>query len=409
MVKKTISFTLIILLLLLIYQFLVTLVKSNHYVTYTIDKEDEVFNVDEKYVKEDGKEYYIIKVYNEDKKFVWKLDNNFNKQKNIVNDLEIFEQNDYYCVGLSFVGNKRYSYPECIKNGLLMSYSSIKDKIDFGKYIDKIVDKNKERYSSESEKRSEESLIVNKDYLDNKEALIVYSYKTMSLQYSSFARSFSFTNYDNYKNILGTLTGKYYIVPRLTSLPTISTLLNYDVVDGIKKEISLPVPISKQSYVNGVYDNKLYIFDRSDKRQIEINPSNDEITIVGTTEQDGIVIRDGKKESISVYDLDKEDVLFTDDKSLYSNIDYDFIYVDNGYAVYVKDGSFYKVYNDFIDVPIYLFTEPTAHNIKVKNENIYYIKDDTIYKYNVYGSFPLAIRNEFIYNSDNIYDVYIYD
>ena len=409
MIKKTISFTLIILLMLLIYQFLVNLVKTDHYITYTIDNEEVLFNVDEKYVKEDDKDYYLIKVSNEDKNFVWKLDNIFNKQKNIVTGVEIFEQDDYYCIGLKFTGKKYYAYPECIKDNTLMAYSSIKDSVDFGNFIEKIKDKNKEKYFTISDKRVEENLSVNKDYLDDKEALLIYSYKLMTLHYMNYARNFAFSNSDFYKNQYGTLVGKYYIVPRLTSLPTISTILKYDVIDGIKKEITLPIAISKQSYVNGVYDNKLYIFDKSDKRQFEIDPYTDEIVMVGSVDEDGIIIRDGKKESISVYDLEKEEVVFTNDLSLYSNIDYDSIYVDGDYAVFVKDNSFYKVYNDFVDSPIYLFTEQEAHNIKVTNGNVYYVKGDSIYKNNVYGNFVIATRNEFLYNYDNIFDIYVYN
>ena len=115
MIKKTISFTLIILLMLLVYQFVVNLAKSSHYVTYKIDK-GELFNIDEKYNKEKGKDYYLIKVTNNDKNFVWKVENKFNKQKNIVSDIEIFEQDDYYCLGLVFVGDKYYSYSSGVKS-----------------------------------------------------------------------------------------------------------------------------------------------------------------------------------------------------------------------------------------------------------------------------------------------------
>ncbi len=409
MVKKTISFTLIILLLLLVYQFVVNLAKSSHYITYTITKEDKLFNVDEKYIKEDGKDYYLIKVSDKDNNFIWRLDNTFNKQKNIIEDVKIIEQDGYYCLGLSFVGKKYYAYPECIKDNSLMSYSSVKDKVNLKSFVSKITDKNKEKYSTDSSKRTEELLIVNKDYLDEKEALLIYSYKLMSLHYLNYARNFSFSNSDNYKNEYGALVGKYYVIPRLTSLPTINTFMKYDIVDGIKKEITLPMTISKLSYINGVYDNKLYVFDKSDKRQFEIDPYTDEVTLIGTVDEEGITVINGKKEKISVYDLEKNKVEFSADLTPYSEIDYDQIYVDDDYAVYTKNGDFYKVYNGYENIPIYLFTEPNAHNVRVTNGNVYYVKDNSIYKHNVYGSFVLASRNEFVHNYDNIFDIYVYE
>ena len=167
--------------------------------------------------------------------------------------------------------------------------------------------------------------------------------------------------------------------------------------------------LNKQSYINGVYDNKLYIFDKSDKRQFEFDPYTDEINLVGTVDNEGIVINNGKKESISVYDLEKSEVKFTEDLSIYSKLDYDAIYVDDDYAVYSKEGTYYKVYNDYVDIPIYLFYEPDIHNVKVANGNVYYIKGDLLYKHNSFGSFVVASRNEFIYNYDNIFDVYVYN
>ena len=81
MIKKTISFTLIIVLFLLVYQFLFTMVKNNHYVTYYIENK-EVFKVDEKYISDKKQDYYLIRVNSNDKNYVFKLNNVFNKQKN---------------------------------------------------------------------------------------------------------------------------------------------------------------------------------------------------------------------------------------------------------------------------------------------------------------------------------------
>ena len=236
---------------------------------------------------------------------------------------------------------------------------------------------------------------------------MVYNYKQISLHYPTYSRSFSFSTMDNYKNEYGTLVGNYYVIFKTTSLPTIKTFVKYDVIDGIKNEISLPIEMSKQIYVNGIHDNKLYVFDKSNKRQFEINPKTDEVNIVGTTEQEGVNFVNGEKQPISVYDLDASNVVFTEGKEAYSSIDSDFMYVNGKYAVYAKNGYVYKVYKEFIDDPVFLFYEAEAKELKAKGNNIYYIKDDTIYKHNTYGSYPLAIKNELKYNYENMYDVYL--
>lgn len=406
MIKKTISFSFVIILLFFVYQFLITLVKDNHHITYSISK-DVLFNIEEKYIKEGKQDYYLIKVNSDDKNFVFKVENTFNKQKNIVEDIEVIEQNGYYCLGLDLVGQGKYSYPECLKDNITYSYSSIKKDVDLSNYVSKIVDKEFDKYSSESIKKDELGLIVNRDYIDDNEIIMVYAYKQINLFYTNYSRSFSFSGLDNYKNTYGRLVGNYYLIPKVTSLPIFDTFVKYDVVDGIKKEITLPKSITKQSYINGVDSNKLYIFDKSNKEQIEIDPVNNKTKIVGSVDNDGITFINGKKQAISVYDLEKEEVLFEEKKDDYSFDDGEYIASNDYYAIYKKDNSYYKLYKEYQDVPVLLFVEEDIKNIKVREDNVYFIKENGLYKYNQYGIFGLAYRNEFVYNSDNIYDVYL--
>ncbi len=407
MLKRTISFTLILLIVFLVYQYVITMMKSKHEITYYINSGEESFTIDEKYIKENGKDYYLIKVSNDDKRFVYKIDNNYNKQKNIVEDLEIIEQNGYYCIGLNLVGTGNYSFPECEKDGVIYSYNNLKNDLDFSDYIGKMKDNNIERYSKDSSKSIVGDLLINRDYFDKNEIIMVYGYKQMSLHYSSFSRNFAFSSLDNYKNIYGSLVGNYYVIPRLTSLPTYNKIIKYDVIDGIKKEIPLPVEVSKQSYVNGVHDNKMYIFDISNKRQLEIDPFNDEVNIIGTVNEEGITYINGEKKSISVYDLEKTEVKFEDNKDAYSEIEYDSIILGDYYSVYLKDNNYYLVYKDFPDISILLFSNLDIHNIVIKGDNIYFVKEKSIYKYNNYGNIEMISGNEFIYNYENIFDVYL--
>lgn len=406
MLKKTILFSIVIFLFLIIYQYGFNMIKRDHFVTYKIDN-GEVFDIEEKYQKTDYSDSYLIKVSKDDTTFLFEVENEFNKQKNIVEGIETIEQDGYYCIGLNLVGMDKYSFPECVKDNVIYSYSAVKNSLNFDSYVSKIVDSNKDRFSKESTKKEDISITINKDYIDKNETLIVYNYKMFYLQYANFSRTFSFSSIDNYKNEFGALVGNYYLIPVLTSLPTFNTYIKYDVIDGIKKEINLPMAVSKQSYINGVKDGKLYLFDQSNKRQFEINPKTDEVKLIGTIDEEGITYVDGEKQSISVYELEKTNVLFQDKVSDYSSIEYDNIYVSDGFAIYQKNGNFYKVYKDYLDNPVLLFHEDDAKSVIVKGKNVYYIKGDSIYKNNIFGNFVMITKNEFAYNTDNIYDVFI--
>ena len=104
--------------------------------------------------------------------------------------------------------------------------------------------------------------------------------------------------------------------------------------------------------------------------------------------------------------LNNEKVKFTENYDAYKEIDYDQIFLTSNGAVYVKDGVFYKVYNNYLKNPIYLFEAKNVQDIKVKEDNIYYINDQFLYRYNDYGNVKILKREQFKYDYTNIYDVY---
>ena len=152
--------------------------------------------------------------------------------------------------------------------------------------------------------------------------------------------------------------------------------------------------------------NEFYIFDKSNLVQYEINPGKGEIKVVGNKDKKGIVYKNGQEEEIGVYTLNNEKVTFTENYDAYKEIDYDQIFLTSNGAVYVKDGVFYKVYNNYLKNPIYLFEAKNVQDIKVKEDNIYYINDQFLYRYNDYGNVRILKREQFKYDYTNIYDVY---
>lgn len=408
MLRRAISFTLILLLLFLVYQFLINYVKSEHFVTYNLNLDHE-YVVDEDYVKSDGYEYYILKVTTEDNEvFLFDVENKFNKQEKIVSDVLEYNDENVHCLTLLFKDNKTYSEPICRKDNELYSYHAIKETVDLSNYIKKIKNFDLDKYSKDSEKTSLDEITYNKEYLQDDEVIIMYGYKSVRFIWNKYDRNFTFSQIDTYKNTLGRVVDHYYVIPRYTSSATFSTFVVYEIIDGFKKEISVPYSISKQSYVNGVYDNKLYIFDKSNLTQYEIDPSKEVVNIVGDEQKEGFAYINGKETKVSVYDMNSKDVIFSDGKDKnFKNIDYDIIDLQSYYAIYGKDNSFYKVYEKYPEYSINLFTDKNAKEIKVRRDNIYYLKDDSIYRYNKYGNVLIATSSELKYNYENAFDIYL--
>ena len=238
----------------------------------------------------------------------------------------------------------------------------------------------------------------------------MYNYKNIIKINGERTMTFDFSNKDVFKNEYGTLVGKYYVIPKMRNNIEFSHYLIVDLEKETVEEIDLArevsAKISSQMYVNGIYNSNLYIFDKSNLVQYEINPDKGEIKVVGNKDKKGIVYKNGQEEEIGVYTLNNEKVKFTENYDAYKEIDYDQIFLTSNGAVYVKDGVFYKVYNNYLKNPIYLFEAKNVQDIKVKEDNIYYINDQFLYRYNDYGNVKILKREQFKYDYTNIYDVY---
>lgn len=81
MIKKVISFTILLVIFLLGFQFLISFLKTNHNIIYDLEIEGEIYSIDETYKKISGRDYYLFNVSIGDSNFLFKSDNYFNKQK----------------------------------------------------------------------------------------------------------------------------------------------------------------------------------------------------------------------------------------------------------------------------------------------------------------------------------------
>ena len=403
--RRTISFTMILSAIFFIYQFAVNYLKSGHFISYTIET-SSIFSIDEKYTKNKNDDYYLINVNVDDKSFIFDIDNYFNKQRKIVKDVKVYNNDNLYCLSLIFI-DKYSSEPICYKDDKLLSYYYSKNNYDLNEYVSSIPSFELNKYDKDSEKKKVDNIIVYSDNLFEDEILSLYEHKKVHFMKKYYNRSFIFSNRDNYKNTLGTIVDDYYVIPRYTGEPTIKSFVKYEIIGGIKREFKANYEISKQSYVNGVYDGKLYIFDKSNMKQYQIDPKNETVTITGDEEHEAFAFINGEEKRVSVYDLNSNEVKFSKKYDEYKDIDYDDIFINNYYAIYRKGDNFYKVYLDYIDKPILLFNESGAKEVKLVEDSLYYIKGDKIFRYSKYGIQTLIVCDELKYNYENVFDIFI--
>ena len=405
MIKKIITFSLLLLFLTLLLEFGINYFKTSHHVEYDIGG----YMVEEDYIKKSGKDYYLIKASKDGKEYIFNAQNEFNKNEKIIKEIIPYDTDDISCATIIYTNNSS-STPLCYKDKILHSYISVENEPGMSEYLKQL-----NKYAEDKITSSDESYVfayneIYKNNLYKNEDIIMYNYKNIIKINGERTMTFDFSNKDVFKNEYGTLVGKYYVIPKMRNSIEFSHYLIVDLEKETVEEIDLAkevsAKISSQMYVNGIYNSNLYIFDKSNLVQYEINPDKGEIKVVGNKDKKGIVYKNGQEEEIGVYTLNNEKVKFTENYDAYKEIDYDQIFLTSNGAVYVKDGVFYKVYNNYLKNPIYLFEAKNVQDIKVKEDNIYYINDQFLYRYNDYGNVRILKREQFKYDYTNIYDVY---
>lgn len=402
--KKIFSFILVLAVLFLVFQFGITLFKSKHNVDYSIKILDKELAIHEEYYKDKKNDYYYLEVTFNKIKFVFDIDNTFNKQKKIIRDIKIYEEDDLTCISPVYIKNN--DDPEIICNigSDQYSYTSIKEKYDLDEFVESIENFNEEKYTGSETITPADRNKVYKNNMYENETILVYNYANLVKITKNKNAIIRFSEKDVYNNELGVLIDKYYILPKYENKPEYSSLLIIDITNENIKELEIEEKLSTNTYINGIVDNKLYLFDKSNLVQYEIDPIKRNYRVTGNKTVDAQYY-DGKWETRNIYDFSKRELKFVNSYPIKENYIGAFE-TDKYYYYYNRDNEFYKVYKQNSNKPIYLFSFDDMEEIKVSNDHIYFINDDTLYRYDSTGIKKILMNKEFQYNYNNIYGVY---
>ena len=400
--KKTIIFVFIFLSLLLIYEIVFNFLKAGHEIEYDIANGDKKYKVVENYYRDFEEDYYYFQVKENDSEdsFIFSINNKFNKRKSIVKKVNEYAKNDVTCMSLTFINNSK-SEGVCVKDHSLYTYFSLKDSLKI-----KELDDDLKNYTRRVEHETYDIFDVNIKYMDKDELLVFHLPKEIAIFGYDKTNHFTFASVDNYKNKYGILVNQYYIIPRINGDVEFESFLIYNLQDRTIDNIALQNPISSNLFYNGIHNNELYITDVSNLRQYRLDPAIKTIKLIANIEEDAYIYENGKEVRQNIYDVVGKNTKFTDINETYKDIKYDQIFVGSGYAYYVKNGVFYKIYEKYLDRPIYLFKANNPVNIRVKKNTIYYIEYNELKKFNDKGINVLIKNNELISNYENVYDVY---
>ncbi len=339
--------------------------------SYSIEYNIGEYSISENYNKENSYYYYTISTSNLVYDFIY--ESNCLKEKKLIKEIKEYNDEDYTCIIIK--SNYLDAYPMC-------NYKE--EYIDYHLIPDNLKSKLSEYYKSSKEV---EKTYDNYKLYNEEENLLIWSYKGFKYIHQGKLTFIKIFNKDIYEIPLATKINNYILIPDYEQEYNFNKvyLINLDTLEV--DEWSLKYSISYDSYILGTNDKSLFIIDKKNEKEYELVPHKKKMRIVATSNQQGIIYEENQISKISMKKLISKEYSFTY-KALYN--------------YKLKNNSLYLNYIDSLNM-IKISNKKVDYIVASSKENIYYLVEDTLYRYNPqYGEVKLISYSEWKFNYRNL-------
>lgn len=397
--KDLIKKIIILILVLLLLQLVLFIFKTKHDINYVIVSNDEKIKINEVYKNNN----YLFNIEYKNTKFTFSYDNKFSKSKKVIKDILVYEKDDLVCIYPILKNNKFYNII-CSKDNNIYHYNYFKDELtDFTAYLQEKGYFNSSWINNEV-KKNMGNVILYYENINKNTYIYVWKYNGFYTFNNKKQQMLDIFKNDIYVNNLGVKVGKYYVLPDYDEKYKFSKFYIINMTNNRVKTLKLDKKITNDYYNNGIFDNKLYLFDVDNLIQYRLNPKKNKIEKISTTEAfyyDGEELSKRPlydfKENKLIFSLEKIDVPFT----------YKEIFVNDNNYYYLDDDNNFIYYNKLFDNKMVLFNIKDINNIKLVNNNLYFINEDSLYSFNINEGIKKLVKySELYYNSTNRYEIY---
>lgn len=376
---------LIILLVILVNRMHYFSIKKHHYI-YKVDNH----NISEYFYKEKNHRYEFI--INKGKKtYIFTLHKNFKKDKKIIKNIKVYKNNNLTCIIPIYKKKINLNiYCNLDNQQVSIDYLLKNNKNEFSELQTKIKKYNigypKEELATKKYKKIK---IYPKNILED-DVYFIWDYKGIYIISKDKNKYQKILNYDLYDNIVSCIVNNYYVLFENSSVNGIEKIYYYDFKKDRLKTYQPEKKLSKDSYINGVKNNEIYVTDNKEKKQYKINIIKKKIKELDTGTTSYITYKNNKKLVLNKSEFFQTKQTFQNQKK-------------NQYIYYQKANKIYKKINK---ESMLLLKIENIKEWSLIDDEIIILKDNIIYSYTEkHGLRKILENNELKYNYKNIYQV----
>ena len=421
--KKIFGMLLVLVIIYLGIQICFRYFGTGHEYQYQVTTNDIKFNVKEKFVNNTKNELnsYYFEISNDGVNFYYQTLYDFNKKDHIIEDIYSYKNNEYNCILPIFEGGKIITDIMCLKNNVIYYYHDIKPSQDLQMFAQSLKEHGYDINTWYDVKESvfQENITINPKNIINNHHIGLSNYKGVYIinpTVGNVVENIKLFESDVYKRPLSIVFNNYYVTVNYNEQYRFTKIFAIDLTNTKTKEISCEREISFDSYIQGTYDDSIYIFDRDSKKQYEINIKNGKVLEIGN-ESSGVIIHNGdEKERISANEAKNNNIIFSDgycndiDINGYDKVDCIGGQETGYYYIYKKKNNKFEVYRtnkQNLGQLTYIFSTTDLNRIVYYDEYVYFLDGNNLKYYSDTTGVKTVLENkELSFNESIIFGVH---
>lgn len=339
--------------------------------SYSVEYNIDEYGISENYDRTEELFYYEISYNNIDYNFIY--NSKHLKEKKLIKNINKYEKDAYIC--LTIESDYISSKPLCSNKEEIIDYHLVPEEI-------------KEKFNNYHEPTTkEETKYENYKLYDTDNKVLIWSYKGFNYIENNNIEFIRLFNKDIYDIPHATKINNYIVIPNYEQEYNFNEVYIINLESRDVDKWKLDYEISYDSYVLGINDKSIFIIDNKTKREYELVPHKKRMRIVATSNKQAVVYNNNNQEKISMNKLISSNYTFT---------------MKNNYKFSIKDNTLYLSYLDK-EIKTKISNQEISSIVYIKEDTIYYLVKDTLYKYNLeYGETKLIRYSEWKYNNKNL-------
>ncbi len=397
--------TVIIVLLLLI--FIIGQIKKAFIKKYIIIYQKNHYQIKEYYQQANHPAYSFIITNNKDT-YVYNLNDNFHKKKKVIKEIKTYQKNNLSCIiPIYKKETEKKLYCSLDKNQVSNDYLIKSNNKDFLFIQKKVKSYHIAMPSSEETAKQYKKITIYHKNISSEDIFYIWNYKGIDVISNDHIKTKKFFNEDHYDNILATTIKNYYVLFDNSSVEGIKKIYYYNYKKNKLNSFNLKNSLSKDSYINGVIDDLIYVTDKKEKKQYTINIEKKKIVRIDQDETSYLIFENGKKNSLSKSDFFMKEQYFSNINKKNSKItSSNELREENNIYYYIENNNMYQSLKINPSHKIRLFELNDIKEWYIVDNEIILLQNDTIYTYQEKtGLRKILQSNELKYNYKNIYKI----